>query len=78
MLLGTATVAAAAAGLHPSLAEAGRAMVRSGRTVEPDPALRRFFDRRYAVFLELQQQEARLRGLLHQPCSRRPPTAPRR
>ncbi|BBK43064.1 pentulose kinase [Allostella vacuolata] len=66
VLLGTATVAAAAAGLHPSLAEAGRAMVRSGRTVEPDPALRRFFDRRYAVFLELQQQEARLRGLLHQ------------
>ncbi len=61
VLLGTATVAAAAAGLHPSLEDAGRAMVRSGRTIIPDPALRPFFDRRYAAFLELQQQETRLR-----------------
>lgn len=66
VLLGTATVAAAAAGLHPSLAAAGQAMVRSGRTVEPDPAVRDFFDRRYALFLDLQQQEAALRRRLHQ------------
>ncbi|WP_245978177.1 FGGY-family carbohydrate kinase [Allostella humosa] len=66
VLLGTATVAAAAAGLHPSLADAGLAMVRSGRVVEPDRALRSFFDCRYALFLDLQQQEARLREMLHQ------------
>jgi FGGY-family pentulose kinase len=66
VLLGTATVAAAAAGLHPSLAAAGLAMVRSGRTVDPDPAVRDFFDRRYALFLDLQQQEGRLRRSLHQ------------
>lgn len=61
VLLGTATVAAAAAGLHPSLATAGQAMVRPGRTIRPDPALRSFFERRYDVFLDLQEHEARLR-----------------
>lgn len=61
VLLGTAAAAAAAAGLHPSLKAAGRAMVRGGRVVRPDPAHRAFFDRRYALLLDLQQQEARLR-----------------
>ncbi|MBI3709582.1 MAG: FGGY-family carbohydrate kinase, partial [Proteobacteria bacterium] len=56
VLLGTATVAAAGSGLYASLADAGRAMVRSGRQVRPDPASREFFDRRYRAFLSLHEQ----------------------
>lgn len=63
VLLGTGVVAAAAAGLHPSLEAAGRAMVRSGETVRPDPATREFFDRRYRAFLLMHQQGAALRAL---------------
>ena len=61
VLLGTGVVAAAAAGLHPTIEAAGRAMVRSGETLRPDPATREFFDRRYRAFLLLHEQNAALR-----------------
>lgn len=63
VLLGTGVVAAAAAGLHPTLEAAGRAMVRSGETVRPEPATRDFFDRRYRAFLLLHEQSTALRAL---------------
>ena len=40
VLLGTAMVAAAGAGLHPALAAAGAAMHQGGAVREPDPATR--------------------------------------
>ncbi|MFS8084742.1 MAG: FGGY-family carbohydrate kinase, partial [Acidobacteriota bacterium] len=63
VLLGTGVVAAVAAGLHASLEAAGRAMVRPGRVITPDPAKREFFDRRYRAFLALLEQAAALRSL---------------
>ena len=61
VLLGTGVVAAAAAGLYPSIEAAGRAMVRSGEVIEPDPARRDFFDRRYAASLLMIRQRAELK-----------------
>lgn len=56
VLLGTAIVASVGAGLYQTIAEASAAMVRTGRRVEPDPAVRAFFDRRYAAFLLMHEQ----------------------
>jgi FGGY-family pentulose kinase len=58
VLLGTACVAAAACGLHASVCDAAGGMVRSGRTVRPNPALRDFFDHRYRAFLLMHAQRA--------------------
>ncbi len=53
VLLGTAMVAAAASGLHPDLAAAGRAMAHEGRRVRPDPAMRARHDADYRRFRQL-------------------------
>lgn len=63
VLLGTGIVAAVAAGLHDSLEAAGRAMVRPGKAISPDPALREFFEHSYRVFLALHRQAGELRSL---------------
>lgn len=63
VLLGTGVVAATAAGLYPSLEAAGRAMVRSGEVIVPDPARRDFFDRRYRAFLLMIEQRAALQRI---------------
>jgi FGGY-family pentulose kinase len=63
VLLGTAIVASAAAGLHPSLTDAARAMIRSGRDIDPDPASRANFDREYRRFRMLIDQRQSLRRL---------------
>ncbi len=60
VLLGTACVAAAACGLHASVSDAAGSMVRSGRTIRPNPALREFFDHRYRAFLFMHAQRAAL------------------
>ncbi|MBL8703141.1 MAG: FGGY-family carbohydrate kinase [Alphaproteobacteria bacterium] len=64
VLLGTAAVAATAAGLHPSLEAAGRAMVREGRVVAPDRRHADFFDRRYRAMRRLQEIDREMRGIL--------------
>ncbi|MEO3997291.1 FGGY-family carbohydrate kinase [Mesorhizobium sp. CAU 1732] len=56
VLLGSGMVAATAAGLYPSLAEACVAMQQGGRERTPDPAARERFDRDYRVFLEMHRQ----------------------
>ena len=56
VLLGTGMVAATAAGLFPSLAEACTAMQQGGRERRPDPKARARFDRDYRVFLEMHRQ----------------------
>ncbi len=63
VLLGTAMSAAAAAGLHPSLAEACAAMRQPGRERRPNPASLSRFDRDYRVFIEMHRQRQALDAL---------------
>ncbi|MBX3578426.1 MAG: FGGY family pentulose kinase [Rhizobiaceae bacterium] len=60
VLLGTAMVAAAAAGLHPDLRSACAAMSQGGRTRQPNPSARARFDHDYRVFLEMHRQRQAL------------------
>ena len=64
VLLGSAMVAATAAGRFGSLAQAASAMQRGGRERKPDAAARPRFDRDYAVFLKMHRQRAELDALL--------------
>jgi len=63
VLLGTGMVAAAAAGLYPSLAEAASAMRQGGRERKPNPSARKTFERDYKVFLEMHRQRQVLESL---------------
>ena len=64
VLLGTAMVAATAAGRFESLAKAANAMQRGGHERKAKPAARAQFDKQYAVFLKMHQQRAELDALL--------------
>ncbi len=59
-LLGTAMVAATAAGLHASLNAAAMAMQQGGTLRHPDPRTRAQYDRDYAVFLTMLEQRRAL------------------
>jgi D-ribulokinase len=63
VLLGTAMVAATAAGLYPSLPDAAAAMAPAGEEREPDPAAAGRFDRDYRAFLLLHEQRRALETL---------------
>lgn len=63
VLLGTATVAATGAKLHPDLASACTAMRQPVRERLPDPGMRVFLERDYRVFLEMQRQRTALDAL---------------
>ena len=54
ILAGTACVAAAAAGMHPSLAASARAAAAPEREIRPDAGCRAYFDAAYAQFLDMQ------------------------
>ncbi|WP_378945365.1 FGGY-family carbohydrate kinase [Mesorhizobium sp. ANAO-SY3R2] len=60
VLLGTAMVAAAAAGLYSNLAAACSAMHQHGHARHPNPAARTRFDCDYRVFLEMHRQRQAL------------------
>jgi FGGY-family pentulose kinase len=64
VLLGTAMIAAAAAGLHQDLGTAASAMAQPGTSRRPDPARREAYDRRYRAFLEMHEQRRALDRLL--------------
>ena len=64
VLLGTAMVAAAAAGLYPDLRAAATAMARAGTTRQPDPARRDAYTRRYRTFLHMHEQRLALDRML--------------
>ena len=55
VLLGSAMLAAKAAGLYPSLPDAAAAMDQGGVERAPEPATRTAFDRDYRIFLEMQR-----------------------
>jgi FGGY-family pentulose kinase len=63
VLVGTAMVAATAAGLYPDLPAACVAMRQVGRARKPNPAARSRFDRDYHVFLEMHRQRRALDAL---------------
>ena len=60
VLLGTAIVAATAAGLYPDLGAAAKAMAKPGGIIEPKPERRAAYDRDYRVFLEMHAQRGAL------------------
>lgn len=64
VLLGTAIVAAAAAGIYPSLAAAARAMSVIGRRVQPCAAARDHYDKRYGAFRLMLEQRAAVAAVL--------------
>lgn len=64
MILGAAMAAAAAAGVHPDLATAARAMRHASVTRSPDPATAARYERDYAVFLRMQAQRAEIEAML--------------
>ncbi|WP_420961485.1 FGGY-family carbohydrate kinase [Brucella sp. IR073] len=60
MLLGTAMVAATAAGLYPDLAAACTGMQKGGLECKPSPETRTALDRDYRIFLTMHEQRAAL------------------
>jgi FGGY-family pentulose kinase len=64
VLLGTAMVAAAAAGMHENLGAAAGAMAQPGTARQPDRARREMYDRRYRAFLMMHEQRRALDRLL--------------
>ena len=58
-------VAAAGAGLHPTLAAAGAAMHQGGTVREPDPATAARYERDWRAFLAMQRH----RGEVDRPAS---------
>ena len=59
-----AMVAAAAAGLYPSLEAACVAMQQGGAARGPDPAARIQFDKDYRIFLEMLRQRQLLDAMV--------------
>lgn len=55
--LGAGLLAAVASGVFADVPAAAHAMVRPGRTIEPNPARRAFHDAKYRVFLDLYDQQ---------------------
>jgi ribulose kinase len=72
VLLGTAMVAAVAAGRYPSLAAAAAAMGRPGRMVAPAAATRSHFDARYRAYIAMEEHSRTLEAIM---ASRRPARA---
>ncbi|MFM7320598.1 MAG: FGGY-family carbohydrate kinase [Armatimonadota bacterium] len=64
VLLGSAMLAAAASGAHPSVADAMAAMGGTGDTLSPNPDMRRFHDAKYAVWKDLYAAQKRHRALM--------------
>ena len=63
MLLGSAMLAATAAGLYPSLTEAAAAMDQGGTPREPDRRAAAGFDRDYRILVEMQRQRRTIEAM---------------
>ncbi len=72
VLLGTALLAATAAGLYPDLLAAGGEMVHSSAVVTPAPEAQAVHARGYAAFRRLLAQRDEVRAILHPGASASP------
>ena len=63
-LLGTAMVAATAAGLYGTLNAAAMAMQQGGTSRRPNPDVRAHFDRDYRIFLTMLEQRAAIDAIV--------------
>jgi len=63
VLLGSAIVAATAATMHASIGAAARAMIHSGRMIEPAADAAPHFARRYRQFLLMHEHQRALKAL---------------
>lgn len=62
VLLGTAMLAATAAGVYPDLPAAMQAMSGRGQTVRPNPTVAGFHAAKFAIFREMYQEQLRRRA----------------
>lgn len=62
VLLGAAMLGAVAGGIHADLPAAMAGMSRAGRIIAPDPALRGFYDAKYAVFQRMHDDQLAYRA----------------
>jgi len=62
VLLGSAMIAAAAAGWHPDLATACRQMRRPERSRIPNPAMQHAYDQDYRIFLAMHRHQQEILG----------------
>ena len=64
VLLGTAILAAHAAGVYPTVTTAMSALSHAGDTVSPQPATRRFHDAKYGIYRNLYTEQQARRALM--------------
>ncbi len=64
VLLGAAILGAVAGGVFPGIEAAMAAMSGAGRTITPDPAQRRHYDAKYAVFQRMHDDQLAYRRLM--------------
>jgi len=65
VLLGTAILAATAAGIYPSLAAAMQGMSAPGRVIEPNPQTARYHAAKFEIFREMYRQQLQRREAMH-------------
>ena len=68
VLLGTAQLAATAAGCFGDLLAAGQAMVQASASVAPEPEARAIHARGYAAFRQMLQQRQQVMDILQAPA----------
>lgn len=69
VLLGSAMLGAAASGRYASLEAAARAMGGPVKRWSPNPAVKTFHDKKYQVFVEMQQHQKNYRAVMDTPLN---------
>jgi D-ribulokinase len=64
VLLGSAILGAVASGAFSDMAEAARAMVRTGEIIRPDSDSKAFHDKKYRVFLEMYNDQIKYKNMM--------------
>jgi D-ribulokinase len=64
VLLGSAILAATAAGIYPDVARAMQGMSSQGRTIQPNPAAAKYHDAKFAIFREMYREQLRRRKIM--------------
>jgi FGGY-family pentulose kinase len=64
VLLGGAILGAAASGAFADMAEAAKAMVKTGEVIQPDKSSQAFHDKKYRVFLEMYNDQIKYKTMM--------------